>query len=98
MSTVTTQIEHLTPLTGAPAGEHDARIQIEHPPYSQLRHPLIAGNKSNADVTRDICHLLDPKARPRLVDQLIHLTGVAGHWRGGNRVYGNHRNRHVGIE
>ena len=32
-----------------------------HPLYSQLRRPLIAGNKSSRDVTNDICHLLEPK-------------------------------------
>ena len=33
--------------------------EIKHPVYSPLRRPLIEGHKSNSDVTRDICHLLE---------------------------------------
>src|SRR5262252_5626264 len=41
--------------------EAQPQIDVAHPVYSKLRHPLIAGNKSHADVTRDICHLLEPR-------------------------------------
>ena len=36
-------------------------VVVEHPIYSPLRRPLIAGDKTNEDVTRDICQLLEPK-------------------------------------
>jgi len=36
-------------------------VVIEHPSFSKLRQPLITGGKTNADVTRDICQLLEPK-------------------------------------
>src|ERR1051326_4650343 len=46
-------------------GEHLApTFEIAHSVYSKLRRPLILGNKSNAEVTRDICQLLDPKPGP----------------------------------
>src|SRR5215831_13123181 len=38
-----------------------AELHLAHPAYSELRRPLIQGGKSNADVTRDICQLLEPK-------------------------------------
>src|SRR6266496_2589852 len=53
-------IEQLKPLTSGLDVEIEPRVLVEHPTYSKLRRPLIAGDKSNADVTRDICHLLDP--------------------------------------
>src|SRR5712692_10648648 len=43
------------------AKEASPSIAVAHPVYAKLRRPLIAGDKSNADVTQDICHLLDPK-------------------------------------
>ena len=41
--------------------QHRASFEIAHPVYSKLRSPLILGHKSHAEVTRDICQLLDPK-------------------------------------
>lgn len=38
-----------------------SQIVVEHPQYSKLRQPLIAGDKTNGDVTRDICQLLESK-------------------------------------
>ncbi len=55
-------IEHLNALTTElDVTNEEPRAVVFHPVYSKLRRPLIAGDKSNADVTRDICHLLDPK-------------------------------------
>ena len=41
--------------------QRDAIFELAHPVYSKLRQPLIRGHKKHADVTRDICQLLDPK-------------------------------------
>jgi len=35
--------------------------QSDHPVYSKLRTPLILGQKSNTQVTEEICQLLDPR-------------------------------------
>lgn len=45
----------------ASADDTSAVPVIAHPVYSKLRSPLILGHKSHADVTKDICQLLDPK-------------------------------------
>ena len=38
-----------------------AKFEVAHPVYSKLRNPLILGHKSYAEVTADICQLLDPR-------------------------------------
>jgi Ni/Fe-hydrogenase subunit HybB-like protein len=38
-----------------------ARVEVEHPVYSHLRRPLVEGDKGHADVTRDICRLLEKR-------------------------------------
>ena len=36
-------------------------FELTHPVYSKLRSPLILGHKSYAEVTGEICQLLDPR-------------------------------------
>jgi Ni/Fe-hydrogenase subunit HybB-like protein len=53
-------LKQLEPNEISAAGQ-TATFEIAHPVYSKLRSPLILGHKSHAEVTRDICQLLDPK-------------------------------------
>src|SRR5262245_25466450 len=44
------------------ATKHGGDLVLEHQVVSSLRQPLIEGNKSNREVTTDICELLDDRA------------------------------------
>ena len=40
---------------------HETKVSMDHPTVSNLRQPLIEGEKSYSEVTTDICKLLDNK-------------------------------------
>jgi Ni/Fe-hydrogenase subunit HybB-like protein len=58
MATTVNHVGHVS--AGVEAAAAD-RVEVEHPVYSPLRRPLIEGDKTHADVTQDICRLLEQR-------------------------------------